>query len=127
MPHVPASAKGSGLSTGSFAVSGWSHGSYGRGMDCGPPPGAAAALQGDDVWQGASFAAPIPDVVVAFDAGCRKEAIAYAKAQRERGVSVAMMYGMSAEELRHRVEYQLAQSAVYITDKGIQQYGKAVF
>ena len=77
--------------------------------------------------QGAAFAAPIPDVALSFDPGCRKEAIAYAKAQREKGVSVAMMYGMSAEYLRHRVDENLARSAVYITIDGIQQYGKAVF
>ena len=76
--------------------------------------------------QGAAFAAPIPDVVLAFEPGCRKAAIAWATAQREKGVSVAMMYGMSAEDLRHRVDNNLAQSAVYITADGIQQYGKAV-
>lgn len=76
--------------------------------------------------QGAEFAAPIPDVALAFDPGCREEAIAFAQAQRERGVSVAMMYGMSAGELRRRVDENLAKSAVYITVGGIQQYGKAV-
>lgn len=77
--------------------------------------------------QGAEFAAPIPDVALAFDAGCRQTAIAYANAQREKGVSVTMMYGMSAEALRRRVDEKLAQSAVYITSTGITQYGKAVF
>ena len=77
--------------------------------------------------QGAAFAAPIPDVALAFDPGCRQMAIAYAEAQREKNVSVAMMYGMSIEELRLRVDAGLAQSAVYITGSGIQQYGKAVF
>ena len=76
--------------------------------------------------QGASLAAPTPDVALSFDPGCREAAIAYAKAQRDRGVSVAMMYGMSAENLRHRVDENLARSAVYITAEGIQQYGKAV-
>ena len=77
--------------------------------------------------QGAAFPAPIPDVALAFAPGCRQMAIAYAKAQREKGVSVAMMYGMSADALRRRVDEKLAQSAVYITSDGIQQYGKAVF
>ena len=77
--------------------------------------------------QGAVFAAPIPDVALAFDPGCREAAIAYAKAQRGKGVSVAMMYGMSPQELRRRVDENLAQSAVYITGKGLEQYGKAVF
>ena len=77
--------------------------------------------------QGAAFAAPIPDVALAFDPGCRQMAIAYAEAQREKNVSVAMMYGMSIEELRLQVDAGLAQSAVYINGSGIQQYGKAVF
>ena len=76
--------------------------------------------------QGAVFAAPVPDVALAFDPGCREAAIAYAKPQREKGVSVAMMYGMSAEALRRRVDENLARSAVYITGKGLEQYGKAV-
>ncbi len=77
--------------------------------------------------QGTVFSSPIPDVALAFAPDCRQSAIAYAKAQRERGVSVAMMYGSSAEALRRRVDEKLAQSAVYITASGIQQYGKAVF
>jgi len=76
--------------------------------------------------QGAAFCAPIPDVALSFDPGCRESAIAYAQMQRARGLSVAMMYGMSAEDLRHRVDANLAQSAVYITADSIQQYGKAV-
>ena len=77
--------------------------------------------------QGASFSAPIPDVALSFDPACRAEAIAYAKQQRKRGVSVAIMYGMNAEALRHRVSENLARAAVYITSDGLQQYGKAVF
>ena len=65
-------------------------------------------------------------MALSFDPGCREAAIAYAKAQRNKGVSVAMMYGMSAEDLRHRVDENLALSCVYITAEGIQQYGKAV-
>jgi ATP phosphoribosyltransferase regulatory subunit len=77
--------------------------------------------------QGASFHSPIPDVALSFDPACRAEAIAYAKQQRKRGVSVAIMYGMNAEALRHRVDHHLARAAVYITPEGLQQYGKAVF
>lgn len=77
--------------------------------------------------QGEAFAAPVPDIVLAFDPECRADAVRYAKQQRKRGVSVAMMYGMTAEVLRHRVDEKLAQSAVYITAAGLQQYGKAVF
>ena len=76
--------------------------------------------------QGAEFAAPIPDVALAFDPGCREAAIAWAQEKRAQGISVAMMYGMSEEALRDRVDANLAQSAVYITADGIQQYGKAV-
>ena len=77
--------------------------------------------------QGASFEAPVPDIVLGFDAACRADAIAYAKQQRKRGVSVAIMYGMNAEALRHRVDMNQARAAVYITEGGLQQYGKAVF
>ncbi len=77
--------------------------------------------------QGTEFSAPIPDIILAFDAPCRFEAIAYAKAQRKRGVSVAMMYGMNADALRRRLDAGLARSAVYITAQGLQQFGKAVF
>ena len=77
--------------------------------------------------QGAAFSAPIPDVVLAFEPGCRKAAVAYATAQREKGVSVAMMYGITPEALRRRVDDNLASSAVFINENGISQYGKAVF
>lgn len=77
--------------------------------------------------QGASFESPVPDIVLGFDAGCRADAIAYAKQQRKRGVSVAIMYGMNAAALRHRVDDNLARAAVYVTGNGLQQYGKAVF
>ncbi|MBQ2953033.1 MAG: ATP phosphoribosyltransferase regulatory subunit [Clostridia bacterium] len=77
--------------------------------------------------QGASFKSPIPDIVLGFDAACIAQAIVYAMQQRQRGVSVAIMYGMNAEALRHRVSENLARSAVYITPDGLQQYGKAVF
>lgn len=77
--------------------------------------------------QGASFEPPVPDIVLGFDGRCRPAAIAYAKQQRKRGVSVAIMYGMNAEALRHRVDANQARAAVYITEGGLQQYGKAVF
>jgi len=77
--------------------------------------------------QGSAFSAPIPDIVLGFDPTCRADAITYAKQQRKRGVSVAIMYGMNAEALRHRVNENLAKAAVYITESGLQQYGKAVF
>ncbi len=76
--------------------------------------------------QGAVFAPPIPAAAVAFAPGCREAALAYAAAQRERGVSVAMMYGESREALRARVDAKQALSAVYITETGVEIYGKAV-
>ena len=76
--------------------------------------------------QGSSFAAPNPDVALAFTPGCREAAIAWAQEKRAQGVSVAMMYGISLEALQHRVDANRARSAVYITAEGIQQYGKAV-
>ncbi len=76
--------------------------------------------------QGAVFAPPIPAAAVAFAPGCREAALAYAAAQRERGVSVAMMYGESRESLRARVDAKQALSAVYITESGVEIYGKAV-
>ena len=72
-------------------------------------------------------AVPVPDIALGFDASCRSAAIAYAKQQRKRGVSVAMMYGMSAASIRARVDAHQALSAVFITPEGLQQYGKAVF
>ena len=76
--------------------------------------------------QGSAFAAPIPDVALGFDPGCRKAAIALAKEKRQQGLSVAMMYGMSEDALCARVDANLARSAVYITVDGIKPYGKAV-
>ncbi|MBR3763739.1 MAG: ATP phosphoribosyltransferase regulatory subunit [Clostridia bacterium] len=77
--------------------------------------------------QGEDFKPPVPDIVLGFEPACRAEAITYARQQRLRGVSVAIMYGMNAEALRHRVSENLARAAVYITGNGLQQYGKAVF
>ena len=76
--------------------------------------------------QGAEFAAPVPDVALSFAPGCRERAIAWAGARREKGLSVAMMYGMSAADLRARVDAGLALCAAYITETGIEQFGKAV-
>ena len=76
--------------------------------------------------QGATFSAPIPDVVLSFAPACRAQAIAYAMQMRRRGVSVAILYGMNAEALRHRLCENKARAAVYITPDGLTQYGKAV-
>ena len=76
--------------------------------------------------QGASFEAPIPDIVLGFHEGCRAEAIAFARQQRRQGVSVAIMYSMRAEDLRRRVDEKLAHTAAFVTEKGVELYGKAV-
>ncbi len=76
--------------------------------------------------QGASFAAPVPDVILSFAPGCRKEAIAFAEKKRSDGASAAMLYGTSFPELKRRVDGGLARSAAFITESGCELYGKAV-
>ena len=76
--------------------------------------------------QGAAFAAPVPDITLAFAPGCREAAIAFAREKREQGLSVAMMYGMTSVDLCARVDANLARSAVYVTASSIETYGKAV-
>lgn len=76
--------------------------------------------------QGAAFAPPVPDIVLAFAPGCREAAIAFAGEKRAQGLSVAMMYGMNAAGLRARVDALLARSAAYVTAEGVETYGKAV-
>ena len=76
--------------------------------------------------QGAAFAAPNPDIALSFAPGCREAAIAFAQGKREQGLSVAMMYGMTPDDLRARVDANLALSAVYLTAQGPDTYGKAV-
>ncbi len=76
--------------------------------------------------QGADFPTPVPDVALAFAPGCREAAIAFAQEQRDKGLSVAMMYGMTPEALRARVDANLARAAVYVTANGLTTYGKAV-
>lgn len=77
--------------------------------------------------QGVSFAPPKPDVIVSFASGCLQQAASYARRQREKGVSVALMYGLDAEALRKRVDNGEASSAVYLNGSFLEQYGKAVF
>ncbi len=77
--------------------------------------------------QGVSFAPPKPDVIVSFASGCLHQAVSYARRQREKGVSVALLYGLDAEALRRRVDDGEALSAVYLNGSFLEQYGKAVF
>ena len=54
-------------------------------------------------------------------------AIAYAHQLRDKGVSVALLYGLTAEELHQRVDSGEASAAVYLNGSVFEQYGKAVF
>ena len=72
--------------------------------------------------QGAAFAAPVPDVLLAFDPACLKRAIAWAEEQRQDGRSVAMVYGATEEALRERLNAGLARSAVYIGPEGVRRH-----
>jgi hypothetical protein len=65
--------------------------------------------------QGASFPSPIPDEVVGFEPGLLDRAIAYAKARRETGHTVALLYNAPPEELHRRAQQNLTRQAVYIT------------
>ena len=70
--------------------------------------------------QGASFASPVPDCMLGFAQGCLVRAIDYARAAREKGVSVAMLYDTSPAELRCRVARGMCRRAVYISADGNQ-------
>ena len=72
--------------------------------------------------QGATFAAPVPDALLAFDPACLGQAIAWARAQRAEGRSVAMLYGASEEALQERLREGLACSAVYMDPAGVRRY-----
>lgn len=72
--------------------------------------------------QGAAFATPIPDEMVAFDASALGQAIAYVRAQREKGISVALEYGATEGELRQKAERGLTGQAVYITRDGMRRW-----
>ena len=50
-----------------------------------------------------------------------------ASAAGQKGVSVALLYGLTAEELHQRVDSGKASAAVYLNGSVFEQYGKAVF
>ena len=77
--------------------------------------------------QGETFAPPVPDVILSFAPGGLRSAIAYAHQLRDKGVSVALLYGLTAEELHQRVDSGEASAAVYLNGSVFEQYGKAVF
>ena len=72
--------------------------------------------------QGAAFTAPVPDVLLSFDEACLKQAIDWAREQREAGTSVVMLYGASESELRERLAAGFSRSAVYIGPDGVRRY-----
>ena len=74
--------------------------------------------------QGASFTAPVPQVMVGFDADCLPQAVAYARAMREKGVSVALEYSALPAELEDRVRRGLTKRVVYIAREGNQTWGE---
>ena len=72
--------------------------------------------------QGCSFDLPVPDMMVGFDTGSLAAAIAFARAERERGVSVSMQYDATPGELRAKAAAGQTQCAVFISRDGIERY-----
>ena len=63
-------------------------------------------------------------VDVGFDADCLPQAVAYARAMREKGVSVALEYSALPAELEDRVRRGLTKRVVYIAREGNQTWGE---
>jgi len=74
--------------------------------------------------QGASFASPVPDVAAGFDPQCLADALAWANLARSTGESVALLYGVTWEDLKARVEAGQALAAVYLDRNGVRRYAK---
>lgn len=72
--------------------------------------------------QGVDFEAPVPDMMVGFDTGSLAAAIAFARAEREKGTCVSMQYDATPGELRKKAEQGLTGCAVYISRDGIERY-----
>ena len=72
--------------------------------------------------QGQSFRIPVPDLMIGFEAGMLAEAIAMARAERAKGLSVAMQYDASPDVLRMKAEGGQTRSAVYISRNGAERY-----
>lgn len=72
--------------------------------------------------QGAAFTAPVPDKMVGFDTGCLADAIAFAKAERAKGVCVSMQYNAAPEALADKARRGLTGEAVYISREGVQTW-----
>lgn len=69
--------------------------------------------------QGASFAPPVPDIMVGFADGCMRQAIAFAGEQRAQGISVSMQYEALPGELQEKLNTGLCREAVYIRENDI--------
>ena len=72
--------------------------------------------------QGRSFDLPVPDMMVGFDTGSLAAAIAFARAERAKGVSVSMQYDATPGELRAKANAGKTKCAVYISRDGIERY-----
>lgn len=70
--------------------------------------------------QGTGFPAPVPDLMLGFEQGCLKDAVAYAREQRQKGVTVSMQYDAAPGELRGRIMRGLCRSAAFVSPEGIQ-------
>ena len=64
----------------------------------------------------------MPDLMIGFEAGMLAEAIAMARAERAKGLSVAMQYDASPDMLRMKAESGQTRSAVYISRNGAERY-----
>ena len=64
--------------------------------------------------QGEAFEKPVPDILVAFKPGCLKEAINYAREQRESGRSATLLYNTTQEEMNEKLQRGEGKSAIYI-------------
>lgn len=74
--------------------------------------------------QGASFSAPVPDVMLGFAPECLPQAIAYARDQRAQGRSVSLQYGATPDQLAAKVSGELTRSAAYIAPEGVRTWQK---
>lgn len=70
--------------------------------------------------QGESFSAPVVELRVGFEQSALAEAVAFAKKQRSRGVSTALEYDATREEMLLKLANHQCSQAVYITAAGIE-------
>ena len=63
--------------------------------------------------------------MLGFEQGQLRQAIAWAREQRGRGVSVSLQYDAAPGELKRRQEKGQCRRAVYIGTEGIESFGEA--